>query len=71
VTVDFGTDDGHAVLCVSDNGVVPAGAAENGAEGMEFAGIRERVRSWGGSVAVSTSAIGGTSLRVTVPLSRK
>jgi PAS domain S-box-containing protein len=71
VTVDFGRDDGHAVLCVSDNGVVPAGTAEDGAEGMEFAGIRERVRSWGGSVAVSTSPAAGTSLRVTAPLSRK
>lgn len=71
VTVDLVPEDGHAVLRVADNGHGLSAEEAERAGTRELAGIRERARSWGGSVVATTSASGGTQIRVTVPLARE
>ena len=62
VRVGFGCGDGRVRMRIADNG---CGGIDT--EGNGLAGIRERVRALGGSLAIA-SPRGGTTLEVMVPL---
>lgn len=68
VTVDLERCGGIVVLRVADDGREAPGQSLAGPGGTGLAGIRARVRSWGGEVDVDSSDTGGTVLKVTVPL---
>jgi len=68
VTVDLERCGGIVVLRVADDGREAPGQSLAGPGGTGLAGIRARVRSWGGEVDVGSSDTGGTVLKVTVPL---
>ncbi len=71
VAVDLQREDGHARLCMSDDG---RGFSESESEAscaVALAGIRERANSWGGSVTVTTSPSQGTVICVIAPLRRE
>ncbi len=68
VTVDFERDGNDVVLRVTDNGHGFAGdeARKPGATGLT--GIRERAKSWGGTMNIDSAIGAGTVLEVTAPL---
>jgi two-component system sensor histidine kinase DesK len=62
--VGFVLQSGRLRMRITDDG---RGGASNGAEGNGLAGMRERIRALGGSLALA-SARGGTTLEIEVPL---
>ncbi len=68
VTVDLERCGGILVLRVEDDGCEARKGEAAAPGGTVLAGIRERVRSWGGDVDLHSSEAQGTELKVTVPL---
>jgi signal transduction histidine kinase len=68
VDVTLAETDGRLTCTIRDNGVGfdPASTVEQG-----LSGLRERVRALGGSLTVSSSAGGGTTVAATFPLARR
>jgi signal transduction histidine kinase len=60
--------DGLVLLSVEDDGRGFADSDTNGAGRMGIAGMRERVRPFGGRVLIETEAGAGTSLTVALPV---
>ncbi|WP_369370984.1 sensor histidine kinase [Promicromonospora sp. Populi] len=65
VVVRLGRAEGEVTLTVSDDG---RGLGADVADGFGLAGMRERVRSAGGTLAVGPGDGGGTTLRARVPV---
>jgi signal transduction histidine kinase len=65
VVVRLGQADGEVTLTVSDDG---RGLGPDAAEGFGLAGMRDRVRSAGGTLAVGPGDDGGTTLCARVPV---
>jgi signal transduction histidine kinase len=62
--VELSKSDSGVQLTVSDNGIGPA---EKHAEGFGLRGMRARAAQVGGTMAVSPTAGGGTTVTVEVP----
>jgi signal transduction histidine kinase len=65
VVVRLGQADGEVTLTVSDDG---RGLGPDAADGFGLAGMRDRVRSAGGTLAVGPREDGGTTLCARVPV---
>lgn len=68
VNVTLQTVDGVVLLSVEDDGRGMGDGEAGGSEHMGLAGMRERVRRFGGHVLIESSAGAGTSLTVALPL---
>ncbi len=68
VTVAMHCVDGLVLLSIEDDGRGFAEPAPTGANGVGIAGMRERVRAFGGRVMIDTGPGMGTSLTVALPL---
>ena len=68
VTVSLRSEDGLVLLEIVDDGkgFSPEAAQDSG--GLGLAGIRERVESMGGELAIESSPGQGTSLRVSLEI---
>jgi signal transduction histidine kinase len=68
ITLHLKFDDRNISMEIHDDGVGfdPKVARQSG--GMGLRGIRERVHRVGGKLEIKSSAKGGTTLRVTVPI---
>jgi PAS domain S-box-containing protein len=64
VTIALGTDDGAAVVEISDDGV--GGADPAGGSGLR--GLVDRVEALGGRLEIDSAAGAGTSVRARIPL---
>ncbi|MEO8336535.1 MAG: sensor histidine kinase [bacterium] len=68
VSVSMTSVDGLVLLTVDDDGIGFAHADAQGVEKMGLAGMRERVRRFGGHLLVDSTEDEGTSLTVAMPL---
>jgi signal transduction histidine kinase len=64
VTIDVATEDSTIVLVVRDDGV---GGADP-ERGSGLTGLRDRVEALGGTLALTSAAGEGTSLRAAIPI---
>jgi PAS domain S-box-containing protein len=68
VDVVLNTDQTRILMTVTDNGIGLGPDAKRNAKGFGLVGIRERVASLGGDLAIDS--LNGTELSVTIPLRR-
>nr|WP_229259028.1 CHASE domain-containing protein [Duganella flavida] len=70
VRVDLRQIDGTLRMTISDNGIGLRDASRNKAGSFGLVGIEERISLLGGSCAITGSPNGGTTVAVSVPVSR-
>jgi signal transduction histidine kinase len=68
VWISVHTDSKHIVMTVSDNGIGRGSADHTMPDSFGLSGMRERITALGGDLVINSTAQGGLTLRVSLPL---